>query len=92
MSSLSVFIYVVLAARVKDLHMNCEYISKYRNPADLMSKAGYCFINLRSAIEFILHVDASMISIDPEVFARQLEEASAAEGVEEGSPSCFEES
>ena len=43
-----------------------------------MSKAGYCFVNLQSAIEFILNVDGSMLSIDEEEFDRKLKENEAA--------------
>ncbi|GLD92090.1 hypothetical protein PINS_up000623 [Pythium insidiosum] len=67
---LPVFIYIVLHSKIPRLHSNCEYIAAYRNSADLMSKAGYCFVNLRSAIEFINVVDASMLSISDEDFKR----------------------
>ncbi|KAL7993190.1 putative VPS9 domain-containing protein [Plasmopara halstedii] len=51
-------IYIVLHSRISRLCSNCEYISAYRNQADLMSN-GYCFVNLRSAIEFIMVMDGS---------------------------------
>lgn len=35
-----------------------------------MLRAGYCFVNLRSAIEFINVLDASMLSISPDEFER----------------------
>ncbi|GMF65499.1 unnamed protein product [Phytophthora lilii] len=35
---LPVFIYIVLHSQIPRLHSNCEYISAYRNQADLMSK------------------------------------------------------
>lgn len=60
---LPVFIYIVLHSRIPRLYSNCEYISAYRNQDDLISKAGYCFVNLRSAIEFIMVMDGSMLSI-----------------------------
>ncbi|KAL4129951.1 hypothetical protein KRP22_007870 [Phytophthora ramorum] len=67
---LPVFIYIVLHSQIPRLHSNCEYISAYRNQADLMSKAGYCFVNLRSAIEFIMVMDGSMLSISNDEFQR----------------------
>ncbi|KAL8007660.1 putative VPS9 domain-containing protein [Plasmopara halstedii] len=67
---LPVFIYIVLHSRISRLCSNCEYISAYRNQADLMSKAGYCFVNLRSAIEFIMVMDGSMLSISDGEFQR----------------------
>ncbi|TDH71360.1 hypothetical protein CCR75_002000 [Bremia lactucae] len=77
---LPLFIYIVLHSRINRLHANCEYISAYRNQADLMSKwefqrrhmimAGYCFVNLRSAIEFIMMMDGSMLTISHDEFQR----------------------
>ncbi|CAH0482449.1 unnamed protein product [Peronospora belbahrii] len=67
---LPVFIYIVLHSQIPRLYSNCEYISAYRNQADLMSKAGYCFVNLRSALEFIMVMDGSMLSISDDEFQR----------------------
>ncbi|ETL50097.1 hypothetical protein, variant 2 [Phytophthora nicotianae] len=67
---LPVFIYIVLHSQIPRLYSNCEYISAYRNQADLMSKAGYCFVNLRSAVEFITAMDGSMLSISDDEFQR----------------------
>ncbi|EQC28939.1 hypothetical protein SDRG_13278 [Saprolegnia diclina VS20] len=75
---LPVFIYIVLHSQIPGLYSNAEYIAAYRHPADLMSKAGYCFVNLRSAIEFILVLDASMLTIAPDEFDRLLADADAA--------------
>jgi hypothetical protein len=75
---LPIFIYVVLKSNVPNLYSNCEYIQNYHNPAALMSKAGYCFVNLRSAIEFILTLDGSVINMDEELFNSKLAEAEAA--------------
>jgi hypothetical protein len=72
---LPIFIYVVLKAQVPNLYTNCEYIQQYHNPAALMSKAGYCFVNLRSAVEFILTLDASVLSMDAGEFNAKLAEA-----------------
>ena len=80
---LPVFIFVVLRARVPNLWVHSEYVRKFRNPADLMSKAGYCFVNLQSAIEFILNVDGSMLSIDENEFDRKLKENEAAMDAED---------
>ncbi|KAG7394312.1 vacuolar protein sorting-associated protein 9 [Phytophthora boehmeriae] len=53
---LPVFIYIVLHSQIPRLHSNCE--------------AGYCFVNLRSAIEFIMVMDGSMLSISTDEFQR----------------------
>jgi len=69
---LPIFIYVVLKSNVPNLYSNCEYIQNYHNPAALMSKAGYCFVNLRSAVEFILTLDASVLNMDNDEFNTKL--------------------
>ena len=73
---LPAFIFIVLKANVPHLHSNIEYISNYRNPADLMSKAGYCFVNLCSAVEFIERLNAAdLVSITEEEFDKRYQEA-----------------
>lgn len=73
---LPVFIYIVLTSDVKDILSNCEYISSYHSPFRLMSRAGYCLVNLQSAAEFIDSLDASSLSIDPEEFAAKMKASS----------------
>jgi len=65
---LPMFILVVLRANVPHLHTNLEYIQAYHNPIALMSKAGYCCVNLQSASEFILSLDATSLSMDADEF------------------------
>ncbi|KAJ1447637.1 hypothetical protein M885DRAFT_183379 [Pelagophyceae sp. CCMP2097] len=60
---LPVFIYVVLHAGASSLHSNCEFIEAFHNPAALMSKAGYCFVNLRSAVEFLRHLEPAQLGV-----------------------------
>jgi hypothetical protein len=72
---LPLFIWVVLHSYIPGLYSNCEFIQTYLNPARLMSKPGYCLINLRSAVEFVNYIEASSINIDPEYFQKQLDEA-----------------
>ncbi|CAN0493563.1 unnamed protein product, partial [Ectocarpus sp. 12 AP-2014] len=51
---LPVLIYVVLRARVPRLHSMCEYVQAFHSPVALMSRPGYCFVALRSAVEFLM--------------------------------------
>jgi hypothetical protein len=53
---LPVLIYVVLNSSVPHMHANLEYIQNYRNSQDLMSKAGYCLVNLQSSVAFLTNV------------------------------------
>lgn len=69
---LPVFIYVVMKSHVPRLQSNCEYIQAFHNPARLLSRSGYCFVNLQSAIEFILNLSSDSLSIDPREFEEKL--------------------
>jgi len=71
---LPAFICVVLGANVPGLVSNCEYIEAYANRNTLMTKAGYCFCNLRSAIEFIMTADSSVLNIEENEFERLIKE------------------
>eukprot|EP01039_Chlorochromonas_danica_P004153 gene4153-4562_t len=74
---LPLLIWVVLHCHIPYLFSNCEYIQSYMNPARLMSKAGYCLINLRSAIDFVCYLDSSTLNMDRQAFEeayRQAEE------------------
>jgi len=72
---LPVFIYVVLKSNVAKLYSNCEFIQYFLNSSQLRSQSGYFFISLRSALEFIMNLDAESINMDPEVFDKKLAEA-----------------
>lgn len=69
---LPLFIWVVLRSHIPKLCSNCAFIESYLNPARMISKAGYCLINLRSAINFVNYVDPSSIKIDPDYFHEQV--------------------
>eukprot|EP01031_Cornospumella_fuschlensis_P024386 gene24386-29481_t len=72
---LPLLIYVVLTSHIPHLVTNCEYIQTYLNPARLMGKWGYCLINLRSAVEFVMYVDSASVNLPEGVFDQQLQEA-----------------
>ena len=82
---LPLFIFVVLHCHIPKLASNCSYIQSFYNPGRLRSKQGYYFVNLQSAIEFVLNVEADMISIDPVVFATN---CAANEKLLEGDDNC----
>jgi len=72
---LPLFIWVVLRAQVPQLYSNCEFIHAYLSPARLMGKAGYCLINLESAIAFLTHITPEYVSMDAKEFDRKWQEA-----------------
>jgi hypothetical protein len=55
---LPVLIYVLLnSENVPQINANLEYIQAYRNKQELMSKAGYCLVNLQSSVAFLSNVN-----------------------------------
>eukprot|EP01122_Echinamoeba_exundans_P006543 TRINITY_DN1864_c0_g1_i2.p1 TRINITY_DN1864_c0_g1~~TRINITY_DN1864_c0_g1_i2.p1 ORF type:complete len:429 (-),score=103.88 TRINITY_DN1864_c0_g1_i2:168-1454(-) len=72
---LPLLIYVVLRANPPQMHSNLQYILKFRNPSKMISEAGYYFTHLESTIDFIEHLDASKLTIDPQDFERLLAQA-----------------
>jgi hypothetical protein len=72
---LPVFILVVLRSQLPRLYSDCYYIQSFLNPIRLMSKKGYCLVNLQSAIEFLMNMDAESLNIDPDEYKRKLQEA-----------------
>ena len=75
---LPVVIYVVVHAGCPRLCSNAAYVDAYHNPAALMSKAGYCFANLQSAIAFVEHVSGPQLGMAEEEFAAKLAAGEAA--------------
>lgn len=79
---LPIFIYIVLQSHCVRMHSNCEYIQTYLHPFRLMSKAGYCFVNLRSAMQFILDVEADVLNMPRNEFEEKLAENRRKYGIE----------
>lgn len=67
---LPVFVYIVLRANVPRLMSNIAYIERFRNPSALSSRAGYSFVNLRSAVFYLQAVDAASVSMEPATWDR----------------------
>ncbi|CAN0286228.1 unnamed protein product, partial [Discosporangium mesarthrocarpum] len=66
-----VFLFVVLKANTPRLHSMCKYVQAYYSPTGLISsRPGYCFVNLKSAVQYLMNVDAFALKMDPHVFAR----------------------
>lgn len=74
---LPLFIWVVIRSQIPRLLTNCEYIQTYLSPARLMSKPGYCLINLRSAVEFVNSLDPSCLTMEASEFEAQYQAAEA---------------
>ena len=72
---LPIFIWVVLRSNVPKLFSNVEYIQAFHSPRRLMGRSGYCFVNLSSALNFIMNLDADSVSgMDADEFHRCLKE------------------
>lgn len=72
--SLPIIIYVVIKAQPERMHSNLNYISRFRDPEKMMSKSGFCFSQIQSAIEFIEHVREHRLNLEPEEFNNRMGE------------------
>lgn len=60
---LPALIFVTLQANVPRLMSNVLYIERYRDEQQMMGRAGYCFINLRSCIYYLENLEAEALAI-----------------------------
>jgi hypothetical protein len=70
--------YVVLKANPTQLHSNIQFILRFRAPNKMITEAGYYFTHLETSITWLETVDASKLTIEPDVFnslLRQSQEA-----------------
>jgi len=72
---LPILIYIVLKARVPNLHLNIRYIEISRHPRKLSGEAAYYFTNLKSAVAFIERLSTDMLSIERELYEGELKAA-----------------
>ena len=63
---LPVFIAVVLRARVPRLESNCRFIERFRHSSAMLAKGGYTFVNLRSAMMFLMQCNAEDVGVSQE--------------------------
>jgi len=70
---LPLLIYTVLRANPKHLDTNIQYIQHFRNPAKMMTEAGYYFSSFVSAITFIKNLDSTVLNITQDEFDTLME-------------------
>ncbi|CAN0248718.1 unnamed protein product [Ascophyllum nodosum] len=68
---LPVLIYAVLRANVPRLHSMSEYVQAFHSPVALMSRPGYCFVALRSAVEFLMTLTGAQVGMSEKEFRRR---------------------
>lgn len=61
---LPALIFVTLQANVPRLMSNVLYIERYRDEQQMMGRAGYCFINLRSCIYYLENLTPESLEMD----------------------------
>lgn len=64
--------YVLLKANPSQLHSNVQFILRFRSPNKMITEAGYYFTHVESTITWLENVDASKLTIEPEIFDQLL--------------------
>jgi hypothetical protein len=55
-------IFLVLHANSRRLMSNLAYVERFRDEQQLMGKAGYCFISVRSCVAYLMGLDAGGVA------------------------------
>jgi hypothetical protein len=58
-------IYLALQANPAHLASNLAYIERFRDPQAMFSRAGYCFVHFRSAVNYLLSLDPRTAQSQP---------------------------
>lgn len=69
------FLHMLLHSGVSKLWCNVEYIRKFTDHSDLVSREGYCYTHLRSAIYFFDNLKPEQIGLTQEEVDRHTTEA-----------------
>jgi hypothetical protein len=72
---LPIVIYLVIKARPKRMHSNLNYLTLFRCRQQMLGDAGFCFLQVKSAVEFIESLDCSCLSISEAEFESSIAEA-----------------
>ena len=75
--SLPIIIYLLIRAQSQRMHSNFNYIAKFRHPRKMLGQNGFCFSQIKSAIQYILTMDHTGLTISKEEFERKVEQARA---------------
>ena len=76
---LPVFIAVVLRAQVPRLESNCRFVERFRHQSAMLAKGGYTFVNLRSAMMFLMQCSAEDVGVSQEEWAAHFKETASAQ-------------
>lgn len=78
--SLPIIIYLLIRAQPQRMHSNFNYIAKFRHPRKMLGQNGFCFSQIKSAIQYILTMDHNGLTISREEFERRVEQVRAGRG------------
>lgn len=70
-------IYVTLQANPPRLMSTLAYIERYRDDQQMTGRSGYCFTNLRVAVEYLRHIDAAALEMPERMFQHKRSQARA---------------
>jgi len=76
---LPVFIAVVLRAQVPRLESNCRFVERFRHQSAMLAKGGYTFVNLRSAMMFLMQCSAEDVGVSQEEWTAHFKDTASAQ-------------
>lgn len=69
---LPILIYVVLKAKVVNLCWHLRFIETFRHQSKLQTKEGYFLASLQSAVQFLVELSETSLTIDPDDYKRNV--------------------
>jgi hypothetical protein len=72
---LPIVIYLIIKAQPRRMYSNLNYLTIFRSRQQMMGDAGFCFLQVKSAVEFIESLDSSSLSVSSDEFSRSIDEA-----------------
>lgn len=75
--SLPIIIYLLIHTHPQRMHSNFNYIAKFRHTRKMLGQNGFCFSQIKSAIQYIMTMDHTGLTITKEEFEQKVAQARA---------------
>lgn len=73
--SMPIYIYLVIKAQPERMLSNLNFITKFRHQQKMLADYGFCYSQILAAIQFILNLDNSSLSIEADTYHANVQAA-----------------